>query len=73
MSKFNGGLGFQDLELFNKTLLAKQGWRLIDNPDSLLCRVLKGRYFLRCSFLEAEKKRNISYMCGEAWCGGEAY
>ncbi|GJX73788.1 hypothetical protein Tco_0312383, partial [Tanacetum coccineum] len=34
--KDGGGLGFQDLSCFNLALLAKQGWRLIMNPDLLL-------------------------------------
>lgn len=62
VSKFCGGLGFRDLELFNKALLAKQGWRLIENPMSLLCRVLKGKYFKEGSFMEAKQKVNGSFV-----------
>ncbi|KAG7534390.1 Ribonuclease H-like superfamily [Arabidopsis thaliana x Arabidopsis arenosa] len=40
-----GGLGFRTLEEFNLALLAKQLWRLIRFPNSLLSRVLRGRYY----------------------------
>ncbi|KAG7598158.1 Ribonuclease H domain [Arabidopsis suecica] len=40
-----GGLGFRTLEEFNLALLAKQLWRLIKFPNSLLSRVLRGRYY----------------------------
>ncbi|KAK4399546.1 putative mitochondrial protein [Sesamum angolense] len=44
-SKVQGGLGFRDLQAFNLAMLSKQLWRIISKPDSLLCRVLRARYF----------------------------
>lgn len=34
-TKSNDGLGFRNLEAFNKALFAKQVWRLIQVPSSL--------------------------------------
>ncbi|KAL0383852.1 UNVERIFIED_CONTAM: putative mitochondrial protein [Sesamum radiatum] len=44
-SKLDGGLGFRNLEAFNLALFAKQLWRLLSRPDSLVCKVLKAKYF----------------------------
>ncbi|CAA7048395.1 unnamed protein product [Microthlaspi erraticum] len=56
-----GGLGFRDLKLFNLALLAKQLWRIIYHPSSLLARILKGRYFRNSTILEVEKSNMPSY------------
>jgi len=61
LSKTKGGLGFRDLRCFNKALLAKQGWRLLKNPDSLAGQILKAKYFPRGGFLEAELGRRPSF------------
>lgn len=52
-SKRNGGLGFKDLEMFNQSLLGKHASRIWSNPESLVARVLKHRYFRNSSFLES--------------------
>ncbi|XP_016715474.1 uncharacterized protein [Gossypium hirsutum] len=49
-AKERGGLNFRDMGKFNIALLAKQGWRLVVNPDSLLARIYKAKYYPRSSF-----------------------
>lgn len=47
---------------FNVALLAKQGWRLVTQPDYLLTRVLKARYFPSGCFLSALLGFNPSFI-----------
>ena len=61
-SKREGGLGFRQPEAFNQALLAKQAWRLLTVPNSLVARVLKARYFKDCSILSATCPANASFM-----------
>jgi hypothetical protein len=44
-SKYQGGMGFKDLKLFNQALLARQAWRLIAFPNSLCARLMKAKYY----------------------------
>ena len=56
-----GVLGFKEIEKFNDSLLAKQVWRMINNPNSLCHRVFKARFFPNCSILEAKDSTVSSY------------
>ncbi|CAA7054626.1 unnamed protein product [Microthlaspi erraticum] len=59
--KTDGGLGFRVIEDFNTALLAKQLWRLMDNPDSLFAKVFKGRYFRNSTPLDPIRSYSPSY------------
>jgi hypothetical protein len=61
LSKAHGGTGFRDLICFNKALLAKQSWRLMQNPESLATKIIKAKYYHRKSFFEAKLGTRPSY------------
>jgi hypothetical protein len=45
-SKAMGGMGLRELEYcFNKALLAKQGWHMIKQLDSLVAQIIKEKYY----------------------------
>ena len=55
-------MGFRDFEHFNLALLGKQGWRIIQNPQSLAAQVLKAKYFPTSEFLSAKSRPQDSYV-----------
>ena len=59
-SKKEGWLGIRDMMAFNKALLAKQAWRLITCPSSLLARVYKAKYYRRTCSMEASSYQTSS-------------
>ena len=60
--KKEGDMGFQDIRSFNLAMLAKQGWRMLQDLNSLLSRCFMAKYFPRCSFMEAADCPNSSYV-----------
>ncbi|KAA3465142.1 reverse transcriptase [Gossypium australe] len=63
-SKEDGGLGFRNMAQFNIALLAKQGWRLLTYPESLVAQVFKAKYFPMGDFLNSSLGNSGSYRVG---------
>jgi hypothetical protein len=59
--KKQGGMGFRDIHCFNLAMLAKQVWRLIQQPDSLCAQVLRAKYYPSGNILKAGPKHGSSY------------
>lgn len=67
MSKKQGGMGFRSLYGFNLALIGKHIWNFISDPNSLVARIYKTRYFLDCHILKANKQRGSSYIWEGIW------
>ena len=57
-----GGLGFKNFSLFNRAMIAKQNWRVQNNPNSLLARTFKTKYFPTNSLREYHPKPHHSWI-----------
>lgn len=62
MYKVHGGMGFKDLSAFNLAMLGKQGWKFLTEPNSLVSRIFKARYFPSKSYLTATIGHNPSFV-----------
>ncbi|XP_062014625.1 uncharacterized protein LOC133731216 [Rosa rugosa] len=83
LTKLEGGMGFKNIFAYNLAMLGKQGWRILSNPQSLIARLYKAKYFPTCSFWEAEVGESPSFSwrsilsarpllkAGVQWCIGD--
>ncbi|XP_073525323.1 uncharacterized protein [Phyllobates terribilis] len=69
--KYLDGIGFRDLGMFNFGHLAKQGWRILKDPSSLVARLLKAKYFPRGEFIDAPDGKSPSYTWRSICAGRE--
>ncbi|XP_019172068.1 PREDICTED: uncharacterized protein LOC109167502 [Ipomoea nil] len=57
-----GGMGFKRIREFNIAMLGKQAWRLVQQPNSLLSRVYRAKYYPNSSFFDAQLGSNPSFI-----------
>ncbi|GER31074.1 RNA-directed DNA polymerase-like protein [Striga asiatica] len=62
LPKGEGGLGFQNIKLFNRALILKQLWRIFEQPELLMSKVLKCKYFPNCSMFDCQKNGGASWL-----------
>lgn len=67
MMKSKGGMGFRKLENFNRVMLAKQGWKILKDPQSLVARVYKEKYFKNSQLLKAPLGKSHSFIWRSVW------
>lgn len=67
MAKTRGGLGFREVESFNRALLAKQPWRILTNPNSIAARLQKDKHHRQTEVLEAELGSRPSLIWQSLW------
>lgn len=59
-SKMCGGLGIRNSYATNRVFITKLGWRTSKNPDQLVSRFLKDKYFPNQTLLEIDKAADTS-------------
>lgn len=62
-----GGWGLKCLKTFNLTLIAKQGWCILNNECSLLYIIYKVRYITQDDFFGAKKGPDLSFTWRRIW------
>ncbi|CAM8950433.1 unnamed protein product [Rhodiola kirilowii] len=60
--KEEGGLDFFNFKWLNNAFLAKQCWRIMNNPQLLVSRILQAKYFHSSSFLDSHVGQHASHV-----------
>jgi hypothetical protein len=66
-SKEKGGLGYREQDCFNQALLAKQGWRQHQNPETLVEKIFLEKYYPGGLFLESTLGKRPFYAWRSIW------
>lgn len=56
-------LGFRDIQQYNKTMSAKRGWKLAQEPDSLVSKVYKEKFLKNYTYFEA----TLGHFLSDRW------
>jgi len=51
ISKEDKGLNFLNLHALDWAMLGKQGWKFVSNPNALVSKFFKAKYFFRGDFI----------------------
>ena len=62
-----GGMGFKSFKAFNMAMVGKQAWKLVSDPESLVTRLLKAKYFPQGDYFGAGIGHNPSYVWRSIW------
>lgn len=66
-NKISTGLGFRQLEDFNMALLAKQGWKMLKDPNSIFARNFLKKYFRNSKLHEGSLGKSNSFLWRSVW------
>lgn len=55
-------MGFRDFNAFNKALLAKQVWRQLAHPNTLVAQIFRSKYFRTCNLMLVKAKTSSSFV-----------
>ncbi|KAL9453574.1 hypothetical protein AB3S75_009225 [Citrus x aurantiifolia] len=61
-AKCKRGMGFRDFSSFNQALVAKQGWQILQFPNSLVAKVLQAKYYQNKDFMNAKLGSTPSFV-----------
>lgn len=61
-SKQEGGVGFRTLRDFNIAMLAKQAYRFLIYPNSLVAGTFKAKYYPHYDFLHSKIDNSLGYI-----------